>query len=48
MAPRSTSGTTSSGEFGHAPVMLAEMLETLAPRDGAVYVDSTLGAGGYS
>lgn len=48
MASRSTSGTTRSGDFGHAPVMLAEVLETLAPRDGAVYVDSTLGAGGYS
>ena len=33
---------------GHNPVMLAEVLETLAPRDGAIYVDSTLGAGGYS
>ncbi len=33
---------------GHTPVMLAEVLETLAPRDGAIYVDSTLGAGGYS
>jgi 16S rRNA (cytosine1402-N4)-methyltransferase len=33
---------------GHTPVMLAEVIETLAPRDGAVYIDSTLGAGGYS
>ena len=33
---------------GHNPVMLAEVLETLAPRDGAIDVDSTLGAGGYS
>ena len=33
---------------GHIPVMMTEMLETLAPRDGAIYVDSTLGGGGYS
>ena len=32
----------------HKPVMLAEMLAALAPRDGASYVDGTFGAGGYS
>ena len=32
----------------HKPVMLAEMLSALAPRDGACYVDGTFGAGGYS
>lgn len=32
----------------HKPVMLAEMLEAIAPRDGACYVDGTAGAGGYS
>ena len=32
----------------HMPVMLNEMLDALAPRDGAVYVDATFGAGGYS
>ena len=32
----------------HIPVMLDGVLEALAPRSGAVYVDGTFGAGGYS
>lgn len=32
----------------HKPVMLAEMLDWLAPKDGGVYIDGTFGAGGYS
>lgn len=32
----------------HSPVMLAEVLEALAPGDGAVVIDGTFGAGGYS
>lgn len=32
----------------HKPVMLAEVIEALAPRPGAVIVDATFGAGGYT
>lgn len=35
-------------EAPHIPVMLNEVVEHLAPRDGGVYVDGTFGAGGYS
>ncbi len=32
----------------HYPVMLPEVLSTLSPKDGEVYVDGTFGAGGYT
>ncbi|MFA5593512.1 MAG: 16S rRNA (cytosine(1402)-N(4))-methyltransferase RsmH [Micavibrio sp.] len=32
----------------HLPVMLPEVLATLVPKDGEVYVDGTFGAGGYT
>lgn len=34
--------------MSHFPVMLPEVLQTLSPKDGEVYVDGTFGAGGYT
>jgi 16S rRNA (cytosine1402-N4)-methyltransferase len=35
-------------ELAHSSVLLDEAIASLAPRDGALYIDGTFGAGGYS
>jgi 16S rRNA (cytosine1402-N4)-methyltransferase len=37
-----------SGEAAHVPVLLRQVIDHLAPRDGGVYIDGTFGAGGYA
>lgn len=32
----------------HKPVMVSEVMELLSPKDGGIYVDATLGLGGYT
>jgi 16S rRNA (cytosine1402-N4)-methyltransferase len=41
-------GTATMATGGHTPVMLRQVIEALSPRDGAIYVDGTFGAGGYA
>jgi 16S rRNA (cytosine1402-N4)-methyltransferase len=51
MATRSPRQPANSGVEmtpGHTPVLLNEVIDALNPRDGGVYVDGTLGGGGYA
>ncbi len=43
-----TAGYATPSEPPHAPVLLAAVLNALAPKDGATYIDATFGAGGYA
>jgi 16S rRNA (cytosine1402-N4)-methyltransferase len=36
------------GQSPHVPVLLRQVIDHLAPRDGGVYIDGTFGAGGYA
>ncbi len=41
-------GDAPRGTVAHVPVLLSQVLQTLAPAAGESYIDATFGAGGYS
>jgi 16S rRNA (cytosine1402-N4)-methyltransferase len=41
-------GPGAPNSTGHIPVLLDAMLAAMSPHDGAIYIDGTFGAGGYS
>ena len=48
---RNCTGRDESGAIGgagHVPVLVEAVIDVLSPRDDALYVDGTFGAGGYS
>ncbi len=51
MSPQGPSGPQSTAvemEDGHQPVMVDEVLESLAPSPGSLQIDATVGGGGHS
>ena len=45
---KAVSRGTDTDRSRHIPVLLSEVIESLGPKDGELYIDGTFGAGGYS
>ncbi|TAN16388.1 MAG: 16S rRNA (cytosine(1402)-N(4))-methyltransferase, partial [Rhizobiaceae bacterium] len=41
-------GDAGGGPARHVPVLLNEMLDLVAPKEGETIIDGTFGAGGYT
>ena len=45
---KSAENAVTDNDFNHTPVLLEAVIDSLSPESGKVYVDGTLGAGGYT